>query len=391
MWTARRSLLALLVVAIAIGWVSARWQETAERPAGIPVPEAAQEVFGRPDRMPPRPEQERVLPGENLALLDATLARIFPDGRERLTPEQQSLAMLRHVASALELRVHNGNASAVLRDGHGLCCGMALAFRVLCRRAGIPARYVGAFNLRPQMASHAMTEVWYAGRWHLMDATYGLFFYDRPRYDGAGTVASWYDLVLDDTGWTAFRVVERPWQGEPPANAAVEVEPVPSGWLADVYGEPLVDLYRGYARNGFPVAYGRADEVSFPVVADLRDERRVSFGAPDGAAADVAELAVSGGGEVPHYLVGGRQPPFVHTWSLRVPPGRTRVTFGLTSVAERVPPLAFEPLRAAHVVDVRREGRRVVAELLLTDAEAIVQVRCPRGEFRVDAIEVRRR
>ena len=49
---------------------------------------------------------------------------------------------------------------------------------------GLPSRYIGAFNLRPIMGSHAISEVYYGGKWHLLDPTFGIFFYSKTQYDG---------------------------------------------------------------------------------------------------------------------------------------------------------------------------------------------------------------
>ena len=343
-----------------------------------------------PFRTMPSPEDLEISPNEDRGFLEEVLKRIFPDGTEGLTDEQKGIAILRYASSALELKNNGGTATKIIREGYAICGGLSHVHRVLCRMVGLPSRYIGAFNLRPIMGSHAISEVYYSGKWHLLDPTFGLFFYSREKYDGAGEIASFHDLVMAPDRWTALKVVERPWIGRyDDAVRSHGVTAVEADYLKDRYKTPILDLYRRYLAETFPIAYGHSDPVSFPVDADLSAQQETWIGEVDGSYGDVLRLVTNGSTYVGGHYLGGAYPPGFHTWSIRTP-GPCRLRIEYFSTQEDPPGLEPTPLKAARVVSVRKEEKKVVLELQAIGPEVIVSVYCPDGTFSVDAVRAAR-
>jgi hypothetical protein len=264
---------------------------------------------------------------------------------------------------------------------------MSHAFRILCQKTNIPSRYIGAFYLRPIQGSHAISEVFYNGQWHLMDPTFALFYYSNPQYDQKGTVASFHDVLLNPQKWTAMKVLEKPWQGKY-GTAEQSFTPLPAGsnYLKDVYGTGIVDLYVKYATETFPVAYGNADPVSFPVDANLHNNTEFQVGEPDGDSRDVVMQALNGTTYVGGHYLGGSFPPGFHTWTLHTP-GRCRVQITYTSTSDNSPQLVFVPLKAVRLSTHRHDNRQTLFEILTIGTEAIFSIYCPENTFVVDAIK----
>ena len=339
-----------------------------------------------PFRTMPGPEDLKISSDEDKAFLEEVLRSIFPEGTEGLTAEQKGIAILRYASSALELKNNGGSATKIIREGYAICGGLSHVHRVLCRMVGLPSRYIGAFNLRPIMGSHAISEVYYEGEWHLLDPTFGLFFYSKKEYDGTGEIASFYDLVMAPGRWTAFKVVERPWIGRYDDTVrAYGVAVVEADYLKDVYRTPILDLYWKYAAETFPIAYGHRDPVSYPVDADLSEQEEMRVGEVDGNSGDVLRMVTNGSAYVGGHYLGGSYPPGFHTWSIRTP-GPCRLRIEYFSTQDNPPGLKPSPLKAARIVSVHTEGRRVVLDLQAIGPEVIVSVYCPEGTFAVDAI-----
>ncbi len=334
----------------------------------------------------PGPEDLEIAADEDEAFLEDVLRGIFPEGTGGLTDEQKGIAILRYASSALELKNNGGSATKIIREGYAICGGLSHVHRVLCRMVGLPARYIGAFNLRPIMGSHAISEVYYGGKWRLLDPTFGLFFYSKEQYDGTGEIASFYDLVMAPDQWTPFKVVERPWVGRYDDEVrAFGVAAAEADYLKDVYRTSILELYGKYAAETFPIAYGHRDPVSYPVDADLREREEMRVGEADGNARDVLRLVSNGSDYVGGHYLGGSYPPGFHTWSIRTP-GPCRVRIEYFSTHDDPPGLKPTPLKAARIVSVQTEGRRVAMDLQVIGPEAIVSIYCPEGTFAVDAI-----
>ncbi len=343
-----------------------------------------------PFRAMPVPGDLEISPEEDRAFLEDVLKSIFPDGTDGLTDEQKGIAILRYASSALELKNNGGTATKIIREGYAICGGLSHVHRVLCRMVGLPARYIGAFNLRPIMGSHAISEVYYDGKWHLLDPTFGLFFYSKETYDGAGEIASFHDLVMTPDRWTAFKVVEQPWIGRYDdtvrSHGVVAAE---ADYLKDRYRTPILDLYRKYLAETFPIAYGHSDPVSYPVDADLSAQEEMWIGEADGNNSDVLRMVTNGSAYVGGHYLGGTYPPGFHTWSIRAP-GPCRLRIEYFSTQDDPPGLEPSPLKAARIVSVRKDGRSVILDLLALGPEVIVSVYCPDGTFAVDAVRAAR-
>lgn len=337
-------------------------------------------------RQLPGAEELEVSVEEDEVFLEEVLRSIFPDGTGGVTDEQKGIAILRYASTAMKLKNNGGTATKIIKEGYAICGGLSHVHRTLCRKVGLPARYIGAFNLRPLMGSHAISEVYYDGKWHLLDPTFGLFFYSKGQYDGTGEIASFHDLVLAPEKWTAFKVVEKPWIGRyDDAVRALGVQVVEADYLKDVYGTPILDLYRKYAAETFPIAFGHRDPVSYPVDADLREQVEMRVGEVDEHSRDVLTKVSNGSVYVGSHYLGGSYPPGFHTWSIKTP-GPCRLQIVYHSTTNDPPGLTPTPLKAVRIVAVRSEGRQVVLDLQAIGPEAIVSVYCPEGTFAVDAI-----
>ena len=224
-------LIASLIVALTLGPVSA----TASEGNGP----------GMSYNALPGPKDLEISADEDEAFLNGVLKSIFPEGTGGMSDEQKGISILRYASSALELKNNGGTATKIIREGYAICGGLSHVHRVLCRMVGLPSRYIGAFNLRPIMGSHAISEVYYGGKWHLLDPTFGIFFYSKTQYDGTGEIPSFHDLVTSPGRWTAFKVVERPWIGRYDDSVrSFGVAPVEADYLKDVYRTPIMELYR---------------------------------------------------------------------------------------------------------------------------------------------------
>ena len=80
---------------------------------------------------------------EDRAVLDSTLQTIFPYGSFYLSDEQKVIEVMRFVTTFLKHENNTGLATKILKDGYAICGGKAYVFRILVRKLGLPARYIG--------------------------------------------------------------------------------------------------------------------------------------------------------------------------------------------------------------------------------------------------------
>ncbi len=344
----------------------------------------------RPFEMYPSEADLRISDAEDLAYLDAVLADIFPEGIGGLTDEQRAIEILRYASTSLFLKNNGGTATKIIKEGYGICGAISTVFRTLCRRSGLPARYIGAFYLRPGQGGHAISEVHYDGGWHLLDPTFGLFYYSSETFDGSGRIPAFHDLVLAPSGYYALKVCEKPWVGRHDAKTrSYGITPADADFLKDVYGTGIVDLYRKYLTETFPVAYGGADLISFPVDADLTLSDSVAVGGIDGKSRDVVLQALNGNAYVGGHYVGGSFPPGFHTWSVRTP-ARSRLRLTYHATTDKPPDLVLSCLKAVHLASQSSGDRFTVFDLTAVGPEVIFSVYCPTGTYVVDAMHILR-
>lgn len=224
-------------------------------------------------------------PNENAKTLDEALARIFPKGPSGSPGEAQVLAVLSYLAQTLKLKAsarHLG--SEVLADGQAYCYGFARAFEALCRRMGLPARENAVHNFE-YMQAHNMAEVFYGGRWHLFDPTYGTFFYDRKTYDGTGNIPSARELLsVSVAGSNVFMACDALWTGTYKPDCVVHP-------LADDFRYRGMftqrQLYDRVLATAFPFVQSDLAVSSFPITMDMGQNSQISIGQVDGKTEDV--------------------------------------------------------------------------------------------------------
>ncbi len=166
---------------------------------------------------PPDKSDFVVSSDEDRSFLDDVLKSIL-DGKDNLSDEEKSIGILKYVCSSMRESPNRGSATKMIKDGYALCGGKSQVFVTLCRRAGMPSRYVGSMYMK-MMGSHAISEVFYDGNWHFYDATLGVFFYSNPDYDKQGRIVSFHEVVADPYRWAAVKVA-------PKAGAGVYDAPV---------------------------------------------------------------------------------------------------------------------------------------------------------------------
>jgi hypothetical protein len=320
---------------------------------------------------------------EDQAFLDEILKAVF-EGKENLSDEDKSIRILKYVSSSLVQRANQGSATKIIRDGFALCGGKSHVLVILCRKAGMAARYVGAMNM-PEMRSHAISEVFYGGRWHMYDPTFGIFFYSSPDYDNKGYVISFHDLVSDPYRWTAFKAVPKPGKGRYDESAkAYAVTKLESDDLEARDDDIPLDSYRKDVSEAYPIAYGSDDMVSYPIDANLLQSNSQWFGEVNEADDELASYAVRFSGS--HY-VGNGVPPAFHTWLIKAAP-YSSISIEYYSVNTNPSRLVIVPLRAAKVIESKYADKKVTFTIQTNDSSAIVSVYCPGASFDVDAMHI---
>jgi transglutaminase superfamily protein len=329
----------------------------------------------------PPEKADWAIPGdEDQALLGEILETVL-DGKENSSDEDKSIRILKYVSSSLVQRANQGSATKIIRDGFALCGGKSHVFVILCRRAGMAARYVGSMYM-PEMGSHAIGEVFYGGRWHMYDPTFGIFFYSSPDYDNKGYVISFHDLVSDPYRWTAFKAVPKPGEGRYDESAkAFALTKLESDYLDDDIG---LASYRKNVSEAYPIAYGSDDLVSYPIDANLLETGSQWFGEVNGDDGELASYAVRFSGS--HY-VGNGVPPAFHTWLIKAAPYST-LSIEYYSVNANPSKLVIVPLRAAKVIETKYADKKVSFTIQTNDSSVIVSVYCPGTSFDVDAMHI---
>ncbi|MBX7257749.1 MAG: hypothetical protein K1Y02_15415 [Candidatus Hydrogenedentes bacterium] len=242
----------------------------------------------------------------SLDILQASLAEVFSLSSGTLSSEQRALEILAYVTQKMylsepetrtkELRLnevpwHTG--SFWLSQGWGNCYYRSLAFVSLCRAAGLPARVVGLPNM-----DHVMAETYFDGAWHLLDPTYGFFYYTHDTYDGDGKILSLRDLRVSGNPLSPlFKVSDDIWIGDFRAGAIVS--PVPDSWSSP-NAWPVTNGWMDYYRTGplitFPCStpYFAGFSRARPLRFDFADGDSLQVGTPDGNVSDAPEVGSAG-------------------------------------------------------------------------------------------------
>lgn len=321
---------------------------------------------------------------EDEAFLGEILDNVL-GGEGNLSDEAKSIRILKYVSSSLIQKANDGSATKIIHEGFAMCGGKSHTFVMLCRESGLASRYVGSMYM-PELSSHAISEVFYGGKWHLFDPTFGMFFYSNPDYDNAGYVISFHDLVSNPYGWTPFKVVSKPGTGRYDESAkAFAITKVGRDELAEK-DEASVHSYRTDMDEAYPIAYGGDDMVSYPVDANLIENASQWFGKVDDKNSELATYAVRFSGS--HY-VGNGMPPAFHTWVVKAA-GDTTVSIEYYSMSPNPPKLRLVPLRAARLVESKYDGEKETFTIYINDSEAVFSVYCPDASFDVDAMHIYR-
>ncbi|MGD9603292.1 MAG: transglutaminase family protein [Gammaproteobacteria bacterium] len=338
---------------------------------------------------PPRPADLALYHAGDEHFLREIIATVFPHGTAALSDEAKSVAVMRFVVSHIAIgEVERYKTSAeYIRDQAASCGGFAMAFSDLVRLLGVPARYLGAFGFSDPsygVGSHALVEVFYDGSWHLFDPTFGVFFYSRATYDGQGRILSARELVTATTWPTVMQVVAQPWLKNYTAARHHPVAPVGDSPTSHVYSY----WNRKNVGMAFPVAYGNASTVSFPVRADLVQATEFVVGQDDRSHRDIY-LESAARAAVGYFYLGGQTPASVHTVEIGAP---ARALVDITYVAQDddAPPLSIFPLDGLHVVRVSRAGRATTFRVLLNGTRGLGLVHSLGRLYWVDTMSIAR-
>ena len=332
-------------------------------------------------------ESDLVIPqDEDKAFLEEILGTVLKN-KTNPSDEEKCIQILKYISSSFVDQPNDGSATKMIRDGFALCGGKSHSFAILCRKAGMPARYVGSMYMST-MSSHAISEVFYEGRWHLYDATFGMFFYSRSDYDKAGRVISFHELVSNPEVGTAFKVVPKAGAGK--YDDSIKAFPITRvGSEQTKRGKKEVKLlsrYRKEINEAYPIAYGSDDLVSYPVDANLLQVKNQWFGKVNDSNEELARYEARFAGS--HY-VGNAAPPAFHTWLVKASP-LTAVNIEYHSVYPNPPKLRLVPLRGAKVIGCKYEDKKVTFTVYVNDSEAILSIYSPDDTFHVDAMHIYR-
>ncbi len=334
---------------------------------------------------PPLKSDRQINHNRDKPILRDILPYVFPNGVEGLSDEDKCLRVMRYVSSSIKIGPVNRymTSGGYLVKGQASCGGFAMAFSDLVRSLKIPARYLGVFGF-PQAGSHALAEAYYDGAWHMYDATFAIFFYSRPEYDGTGHVLSAKEIMTAAIRPTMMQVVSEPWRQDYPAQKDYGVRPVATQptWNVLTYWNEVNRLV------AFPVAFGNESSVSFPVRIDLREATEFRVGAEDRSWKDVY-LESARNPSVGYFYLGGVTPTAFSTLEINVPV-RSQVEIIYLSKDDDPPPLKLFPLDSMYVISHSREGRRAIFRVLVNRGHGIGLVWCLEGVFWVDALFIRR-
>ncbi len=203
-------------------------------------------------RAPPPPDVRRYLADGPLFRLSSDAVRAAADGVRRAASDGSPLAIVR--AAAAYVRGHvdyvcEGGwdaAPTVLARGTGSCTEATYAFVAICRRLGVPARWIGG-TMRRRVPSgrdldtmfHRMAEVWIPGHgWLPVEPTRG-----RAGGSGVGRISG---AMLQLAAATAR---ETPARAPPPTSRAIAGRPARTGGPRDRQGRLSRDLAAGHRRR----------------------------------------------------------------------------------------------------------------------------------------------
>ncbi len=206
-------------------------------------------MFNPPLRMPNKSDLY-INPREDMLVFKETLSRIFPEGTDNLSVEDQAIDVLRFVVIDIENTNNLGLATKILKDGYAVCGGKAVVFQNLLKRLGIPARQIEIFNTPD--SGHTLVEAYFGETWHLFDSSYGVFVYSQPTYDKQGDIINMYELSKNrDLGYLQG-VTDTPWTGQYlPESKLYGVK-----HLA-LNNPTLGELWRKEIKPAYPIIYGQ--------------------------------------------------------------------------------------------------------------------------------------
>lgn len=111
------------------------------------------------------------------------------------TDEQKIEAICHYVSTKHnqdEIKRSFNSPRQVIEEGASLCSDLALAMAAITESGNYPTRTIHTSDSIDHRNTHVTVEVYYKGRWHLYDPTYGVHFLNSK-----GIVASYKELRLD--------------------------------------------------------------------------------------------------------------------------------------------------------------------------------------------------
>ena len=333
---------------------------------------------------PPTPSDLKYSTQEDEVLLDATLAKIFPEGFDDLSDETKAIRVLKYVCSAFEWKSNTGaTATKFINEGYAICGGNCIVFQVLLKKLGIPVRYVGIFGMKG--GSHAIAEAYYDGGWHLFDPSWAVLFYSAPQYDGKGKVLSLSELLAEPESGFCMHVIEKTHVGQfGPAQANFPVTSFAQKKWRD--STQINTLYRRWLKETFPVGFGDDARYSFPLECDLTEQNVFEIGVLDGNSADVANLvATTRNGS------SSLSPRHFHTIFLKVPdaPTKVNIEYSLVGKGSSEVDLAAFPLKDVHILSQWTDGKgNQCFQVLVTDSLGCICIFSPKSGVMIDAIRI---
>lgn len=328
-------------------------------------------------------------PDDDQQYLQQVLAWIFPEGYENLSAEQQSLDILRFTSSYLRLKDNAGSATKIIKEGYAICGGRITVYSALSRKIGLPTRTVNIFGLVGQ-GGHSLVEVFWDKSWHLLDPSFGVFFYSEADYSERGKILSIRELLsLHTDDYTMFKVLDEPLTGlfnEDIRRFGITL--ADDEYLFEVYGWSLFDSYKNYFNTSFPIQYDYGEQiVAFPFEVDLREDNIISLGEVDNDYSDMVKLTATEGtaGNIGSYYF---QSHNLHPIFIKAPsPGYVRITY----ISSKNEPsyLGLFPLKDILLINSSQSDRKVEFILkLIEDTEGAVIVFSEKGGwFWIDAVE----
>jgi hypothetical protein len=327
-------------------------------------------------------------PNDDQAFLLTTLDQIFPEGLENFPQEDQVLGILRFIGSFLKSENNFGCATKIIQEGHAICGGKVISYSALSRKVGLPTRIVNMFGLVNQ-GGHSVIEVYYDNAWHLVDPTYGIFFYSQPDHDSNGHILSMKELFDDiQNDLFMFKVIDTPGVGiYNDDTRRFEISRVDEDFLEGLTDESFTDNYLDFFNTSFPIQFEYTEQtLSFPVEIDLTENDWLKIGEVDGSNQDMLSLTTveETAGEVGTYRL---LPYQFHTLFINTnSPGYVRITYFNTN--ESTPPLHLFPLKDIHLVCTSKDDYKIefVVRLIEKDNGAFI-VFTEKSTFLVDAIK----